>query len=61
MMRAIKSSIRGVYKLEVEGKIIYRLDNGAIGAQENLHRELERKLGSSVLVPEIKIASKDKQ
>ena len=56
-----KVNERGVYKLEVEGKIIYRLGNGATGAQENLHRELERKLGSSVLVPEIKILSKEKQ
>ena len=61
MTRVTKYSERGVYKLEVEGKIIYRLGNGATGAQENLHRELERELGSSVLVPEIKIVSKDKQ
>ena len=51
----------GVYKLRAGDRIYYRVGNGATDAQERLHKELEKRLGNYVLVPEIVIMSKERQ
>jgi len=61
MIKANTRSKRGVYKFQAGGIIYYRLGNGISDARDKLFRDLERKMGSSVLVPEIIILSQEKQ
>jgi len=55
MAKANAGNKRGVYKLQAGDIIYYRIGNGVDDAKERLHAELEKALGSSVLVPEIKV------